>query len=226
MKVSDEDVTAQAPTSGEILQWVKRIEAVTAESLAVRLEIELGSARARLRAVQRSGKLMSHRPLNGAPALYTLAGHAPIGAARALHAIECAAVAAVLERSYPCCTLIADRELRHLERKRGRALASVVLGRDVRGKVIHHHPDFALFPPAGVTPVAVEVELTVKAPWRLQRICRAWVRARCVAGVLYVAELDVERALGRAIKCAGAGERVLVLPLAALARECSIQSAT
>ena len=62
-------------------------------------------------------------------------------------------------------------------------------------------------------PVAVEVELTCKAPRRLASICQAWARCRCVAGVIYLAAPDVLRPLARAIEQAHAGERVIALPL-------------
>jgi hypothetical protein len=69
-------------------------------------------------------------------------------------------------------------------------------------------------------PVAVEVELTIKAPRRLVEICRAWARCRRVAGVLYLAPAtlpaDVERALSRAVAEARACEEVIVVPLSAL----------
>jgi hypothetical protein len=64
--------------------------------------------------------------------------------------------------------------------------------------------------------VAIEVELTVKAPRRLVGICRAWARCRAVAGVLYLAPADVERALRRAVTDARAYEQVVVVPLSAL----------
>jgi hypothetical protein len=102
----------------------------------------------------------------------------------------------------------------------------VELGSDSRWEPSRHRPDLVLWPVEnGAAPVAVEVELTVKAPRRLEQICRAWVRARCVAGVLYVASPGAERALAQAIERARGRERIVVLPLAALARERSIPSA-
>ncbi|HZL47813.1 MAG TPA: hypothetical protein VFC30_02240, partial [Solirubrobacteraceae bacterium] len=65
-------------------------------------------------------------------------------------------------------------------------------------------------------PIPVEVELTIKAPRRLLDICRAWARCRCVAGVLYLAPPEVERALHRAIDQTEAGERIVVVSLDAL----------
>jgi hypothetical protein len=67
-------------------------------------------------------------------------------------------------------------------------------------------------------PVAVEVELTVKAPQRLAEICRAWARCRCVAGVIYLAPPEVRRALDRAIDQVEAGDRIAVLGLDAVPR--------
>ena len=64
--------------------------------------------------------------------------------------------------------------------------------------------------------MAVEVELTVKAPGRLAEICRGWARARCVAGVLYLVSPQVERPLRRAIERARAGEKLVVVPLCAM----------
>ena len=65
-------------------------------------------------------------------------------------------------------------------------------------------------------PVAVEVELTVKAPRRLLEICLGWARCRCVAGTLYLAAPEVQRPLARAIERAQAGERIVVVTLDAL----------
>jgi hypothetical protein len=72
------------------------------------------------------------------------------------------------------------------------------------------------------------VELTVKAPARLAQICRAWARARCVAGTLYIAAPDVERALLRAVERAQAHGRVAIVPLDVLpaSSERSVPSAS
>jgi hypothetical protein len=65
-------------------------------------------------------------------------------------------------------------------------------------------------------PIAVEVELTVKAPRRLAGICQAWARSRDVAGVLYLASPPAERALLRAVRAVRGAERIVVVPLDAL----------
>ena len=215
-----------ASTHPELLLWTAGLGAVTAEAVATHGGLTVASARARLAAAERAGLLARRAPLRGAPALYTVtrAGLRAVGArgldpctvsaASAAHLIECARVAAALECCYRDHRVQGERALRAEERERGRALASAEVGAPGAGS--RHRPDLVLWPADG-PPVAVEVELTVKAPVRLAAICRAWARTRTVAGVLYLAPPEVERAVTRAIATARAGERVVVVPLAAVA---------
>jgi hypothetical protein len=219
------------PTADRValVRWTAGLGAVTAEAVAVHLDVSPASARGRLRAAEGEQLVKRCRPLTGHPALYTVSrgglrkvdmrGLDPckVSASNALHLIECARVAAVLERCYPDHRVQGERELRSEERERHRALASAELGVGLRG-VGRHRPDLVLWPldSDGALPVAVEVELTVKAPERLAAICRAWARARCVAGVLYLAPPEVERAVRRAIDRAQAHQRVVVVPLETL----------
>jgi len=218
------------PEQIDILRWTASFGAVTAEALALRLDTSAASARARLAAVQRRGLLSRDCPLAGRPALFTLtrAGlracdargiqACRVSPSNANHLTVCAAVAAALECCYPHHRLVGERELRRDEREHGRPLASAQLGALYGGESRPHRPDLVLWPPdphSGL-PVAVEVELTIKAPRRLVEICRAWARCRAVAGVLYLAPADVERALSRAVAEARACEQIVVLPLAAL----------
>ena len=91
--------------------------------------------------------------------------------------------------------------------RRGRWRARACAAR-AGGAPLLHRPDLVLWPAERrrALPVAVEVELTVKAPRRLLEICRAWARCRCVAGVLYLAAPEV-RAAARAGDRAGARRR-------------------
>lgn len=237
---------APTPERVAIMQWTVRLGAVTAEALADRLDVNVASARGRLQALQKAGWLSRKRPLAAQPALYTatraglrvaaLQGLDPcrVSASNAQHLIECAWVAAALERCYPDHAVLGERELRRDERERGVALASARLGIAPDGGPLLHRPDLVLWPrdvqdaqDVGDTevgacgdglPVAVEVELTVKAPQRLAEICGAWARCRCVAGVLYLGPPEVRRALVRALDQVEAGERIAVLGLDAVPR--------
>ena len=245
-KAKSKATPAPTPERVAIMQWTARIGAVTAEALADRLDVNVASARGRLQALQKAGWLSRKRPLAAQPALYTatraglrvaaLQGLDPcrVSASNAQHLIECAWVAAALERCYPDHAVLGERELRRDERERGVALASARLGIAPDGGPLLHRPDLVLWPRdaqdaedvgdtetgacgAGL-PVAVEVELTVKAPQRLAEICGAWARCRCVAGVLYLGPPEVRRALERALDQVEAGERIAVLGLDAVPR--------
>jgi hypothetical protein len=234
-----------SPERVALLQWTARIGAVTAEALADRRGTTLASAHAQLLAAERARLLSRRRPLAEQPSLYTitraglqacgLLGLDPcrVSASNALHLITCAWVAGALARCYPDHRVLGERELRHDERAHGTQLASARLGTAPDGGPLLHRPDLVLWPDgprpahgrssmpcASVLglPVAVEVELTVKAPRRLADICRAWARCRCVAGALYLVAPEVERAVRRAIDAARAHERVVAVPLATLPR--------
>jgi hypothetical protein len=214
-----------------IIQWAARTGAVTAEALAYREGTSIASARSRLVAAERDGLLLRRRPLVGHPALYTItqvglrcAGlhrftPCRVSSSNALHMIVCAEVAVAMEFSYPDHRVMGERELRLAEAERGSPLASARLASGRHGGPLLHRPDLVLWPrnsDRGL-PVAVEVELTVKAPRRLAEICRAWARTRHVAGVLYLSPPTVERALGRAIERVQGAERIVVAPLGSLA---------
>ncbi len=214
----------------EIARWTASLGAITAEALAHRTGASVLSARARLIAAQRRKLISSVRPLAGRPALFTVTRAGlracdargiqicAVSPSNANHLIMCATSAAALERCYPHHRLVGERELRRDEREQDRPLASARLGAQQGPNSPLHRPDLVLWPKSveDGLPIAVEVELTVKAPRRLLEICRAWARCRAVAGVLYLAPAEVERALLRAVGEACASERVVVVPLSSL----------
>jgi hypothetical protein len=219
------------PERVALLTWTAQMGAVTAEAVAVSERSTVASARARLGSAQRLGLLSRSKPLSGQPALYTVtrAGlrvcglrelePARVSPANAAHAIACAAASAALGRRYPDHLVLGEPELRALERLPGARAPGARLGSGPNGEALLHRADLALWPrePGWGRPVAVEVELTLKAPRRLQAICQAWARCRDVAGVLYLTEPGVKRALERAIALANASDRIVVLPLATIA---------
>ncbi len=77
-------------------------------------------------------------------------------------------------------------------------MASARLGERPGGRAALHRPDLALISPTGRT-LAVEIELSIKAPRRLAAICRGWARARHVSHVYYLADAAPARAVSRAI---------------------------
>jgi hypothetical protein len=221
------DAGSRARQRLALLQWTARVGAVTPDALAYLERGSLASARSRLGRLTRERMLVRRRLLVGEPSLYTITraglryAELPwvepcrVSIAGASHTLAIARAAAALQRCYPDHEVIGERELRRRERVLGRPLASTLLAR--RGESGMHRPDLVLVPPADEQlPVAVEVELTLKAPRRLVEICRAWSFSRDIAGVVYLAPAGVRRALDRAIASTGA-ERIVVLPLDSLA---------
>lgn len=216
---------ALPPERAALIMWTAKMGAVTAQALAVAENISAASAGARLRAAERAGLLTCSRPLAKRPGLYTatragirrcgLHGLDPcrVSAAGASHLIACASVAAALQHAYPDHRVAGEHELRRDERELGVTPTSAQMGVGPYGRPLLHRPDLVLWPQESTDglPVAVEVELTIKAPRRLTDICRAWARCRGIAGVLYVAPPNVARALGRAISRAQAQERIVVI---------------
>jgi len=208
----------------QIIDWVGRIGAVSAADVAHRFAVAQRIAYARLAACSAAGLIEQRRLLHGQPGLYVATtaglrfaglerlGRCRISASSFAHAQACARVAAALERAHPG-RVMGDRELRVAEREAGTAIASAELGLRPDGEPGSHHPDLALWPQGGGRPTAVEVEIAVKAPRRLQAICRSWARCRVVEEVAYFASAPAQRALHRAIAAMHAEEVIAVFAL-------------
>lgn len=107
---------------------------------------------------------------------------------------------------------MSERELRIVESDEDKLLASVKLGELPGGRPALHRPDLALIGRDNRV-LAIEVELSIKAPRRLQTICRAYARARHLAHVYYLATPSVARAVLRAVVEVRAEDRVAVMAL-------------
>jgi hypothetical protein len=128
------------------------------------------------------------------------------------HAWQVASAAVALYLGLPGWAVVSERELRLAESDRGELLASARVGELPGGRPALHRPDHALIAPDGRM-VAVEVELSVKAPRRLAAICRGYARARHLDRVYYLASPPAARAVARAIEETRAQDRITVLSL-------------
>jgi hypothetical protein len=204
----------------ELLSWAAGLGVVSAEALAAREGQPRGdSARARLAAAERAGLMRGWRLLSGAPPLYTLTREglrasgrgdlklSRVSPAGATHAAACCRVAVLLESAFPGHRAAGEPEICS-------AFAHLCPPVPGRHGPRFHRPDLLLVPasfPAAAA-IAVEVELTVKAPDRLESICRAWARQRTV-DVLYLAPEPVRRPLESAVQRAGARGRIVIVAL-------------
>jgi hypothetical protein len=128
------------------------------------------------------------------------------------HAWQVAAAAVALHRHLPGGELISDREIKAREiASKGELCASAQIGR-IGDRRKLHRPDLAAISTSGRM-LAIEVELSAKAPGRLAQICRGWTRARHVDHVYYLATPKAERAVQRAVSSVKGDGFITVLPL-------------
>ncbi len=125
------------------------------------------------------------------------------------HWLSCADAAIWAERQWGADHVMSERELRFAETDPHRPIASAQLGPPTRYGPRLHRPDLVIATDA--KPIAIEVELTAKSPYRLRRIIGAWQRARHVERVIYLCGSDaVHRGVSEAVRARGAGVRVKV----------------
>jgi hypothetical protein len=208
----------------EILGWICRVGAAGAEHVMGRFEMSRSCAYEHLSRLVWDGLLEQKVLLYRKPGLYVAtseglrrSGLERFGIYRVSsggfeHAQQLASAAVALHRCFPGWHLLSERELRTEEGDRSDLVASAKLGDLPGGRPALHRPDLALISPEGRV-LAVEIELSVKAPRRLAAICRGWARARHVGHVYYLAESAPARAVTRAIAETRAGDHITVLPL-------------
>jgi hypothetical protein len=214
----------QTQRDAEIVGWLGRVGAGSAEHVMARFAMGRSRAYARLSALVQGGLLEHKQLLYRAPGLYVATaeglrwtllerlGVYRLGPGGVQHATELASVAVALHRSLPDHEQLTEREIRVGEAERAELVASAKLGELPGGRPALHRPDLALLAPDGRT-LAIEVELSVKSPRRLQAICRAYARARHLDHVHYLATSPVARAVTRAVAETRSQERITVLAL-------------
>ena len=204
-----------------MLDWLAATGAASALELATVAGLSRRAVLVRLRALEHAGLVRSTELLRAEPALHALtrrglraAGRPEldplaISASSFGHLVAVARVAAALRALGE--SVGGEHELRAFERIEGRALASAAVGVASDGGTAWHRPDLVCWR-AGA-PLAIEVELTVKAPERLRTIVRGWARSRLVEGVVYYATAPAARALAAALRSESAHEAVAVVAL-------------
>jgi hypothetical protein len=208
-----------------VVAWVAVIGAVSAQDVMAKFGVGRTVGYRRLAALVDHGLLARARLVYGQPALYVataggvaFAGIGELDPARVneasvRHWALCARLAVVLEQRERC-KVWGEPRLRAAERQTGQPVASAERGTLPDGRPRLRRPDLVLFPRDGTTlPVAVEVELSVKAAGRLQAICRAWARCRLVSEVRYYAPPHVARAVSRAVSVVHAHDAIRILSL-------------
>jgi hypothetical protein len=126
------------------------------------------------------------------------------------HWLRCATVALDLGERYGYDRVLTEREIVATEALEGRSVARAML--DFGGRERFHRADLAVLAEEGV--IAIEVELTPKAPRRLESLMRAWRRAVIsgdVAEVRYLCEPgQTRRLVERVVKNVRAGNVIVI----------------
>jgi len=126
------------------------------------------------------------------------------------HWLRCVSTAHVLCGHFGADRVLTERELAQVELIEGEPVASAIVGALPNGEPRLHRPDLAVLMDSGV--LAIEVELSTKAPARLAKIVRSWRDAKCVSEVHYVCPAGpTRRAVKKAISKTEAGAKVQVL---------------
>jgi hypothetical protein len=225
---------ARCSRDRELLGFVGRHGVVSIEHVMTALGVRRASAYRRVAACIQRGLLERLYLLRDEPSLIcaTRAGlryaglglPVPVVSPGAVdHWLRCASTAQLLVEEFGSERVITERELAMHERIEGRPIASAKLGELPSGAPRLHRPDLVVLPPATSafqapedwiirSPIAVEVELTPKAPRRLEQIVRAWRRAGWVEEVrYYCAPGSTTRAVQRAVDKTRAEGRVQIL---------------
>ncbi len=173
----------EAAKDEAVLRWVERFRFVTGELVAVRFGISWQRANARLRRLERMGLVAGEQQHvcearavfitgRGATVLGVGRRRAPRPSVQREHVLAIVALVGALERNRSDVEVLTERQCRRRERA-GHGEYSIKGndgGRHERG----HWPDAAIELPWGAR-VAIEVELSAKAPERLRRLVEAHV---------------------------------------------------
>jgi len=214
----------QTEKDAEIVDWIGCLGAAGAGHVMGRFYMGRSWAYARLSKLVMDGLLEQKTLLYRQPGLYIATadglrwqglqrlGVYKVSPGGFQHAREVANAAVSLHRVLPDWEMLSEREIRIHQNDQDELIASTKLGELPGARPAPHRPDLALISPYGST-VAVEVELSVKAPRRLAAICRAWARARHISAAYYIATPAAARALQRAITETRTEDHIIVLPI-------------
>lgn len=214
----------QTERDAEIVGWIGRVGAASARHVMARFRMGQSVTYERLAALVADGLLEHRMLLYRQPGLYFATadglrwsglerlGVDRVGPGGFEHARQVATAAVALHHGLPDAEVLSERELRARENDEGELFGSVKLGSLPGGREALHRPDLLVVTP-NKRVVAVEVELSVKAPRRLETICTGYGRARHLHHVYYLAAPAAARAVTRAVAAVRAHDRITVLPL-------------
>jgi hypothetical protein len=160
----------QTQKDAQIVGWLGRIGAASAEHVMARFGMGRSWAYARLSRLVGDGLLEQRTLLYRQPGLYIATadglrwtflerlGVYKVGPGGVQHATELAAAAVALHGAFPGWELLSEREIRVTESDEGKLIASVSLGELPGGRSALHRPDLARITPDDRV-LSIEIEL-------------------------------------------------------------------
>src|SRR5215211_5193167 len=212
----------------EIVRWIARMGAVSLEHVRRRWGVGRSVAYALIARLVDAGLIERVATLPGDPTLLRATHYgiryarlglsvAKINPGQVDHWLACADVALWAEGRWGPDAVLSERELRFAELDSRQPIGSAVVDEFPSGRQLLHRPDLLLTDDGSSVPI--EVELTTKAPRRLQHLMRCWCRSRHIERVLYVVPSgSTERAVRRAIDRVLGEDRLEVIQLEEVAR--------
>ncbi len=213
----------QTVRDAQIVEWLGRMGAASAEQVSERFGLNVTTVYVRFKSLEASGLIEHHQLLWRFPGMYsaTRKGLRWRGLDRFLvfkvslgkfeHTWRVTGAAVALHRELPDWQLLSEREIRAQEIDEQKLVVSAYVGPSSRW-VRHHRADLALVSPSGRV-TAIEVELHEKGRTALEKICRAWARARHVDHVYYLASEGPGRGVRRVVQRLKVDDRITVLDL-------------
>lgn len=218
------EIRRESSRERQIVCWVARLGAVSVEQIGRRFGVGRSVAYELVRRLVELGLVERTQTAIGDPTLIsatrdgiTYAGFGlrppTIRIGEVDHWLACADVAISLEDRYGADRLVTERELRFDAQLTGKPVGAGKLGETMNGYWRLHWPDLAVRTAEGL--VVYEVELTPKAKRRLQKILRAWRRAREVERCVYLCPpfSPTQKVVCAAIRRVHAEESVSVVEL-------------
>ena len=219
-----EERNGKSSREREIVSWVARLGAVSVEQIGRRFGVGRSVAYDLVRRLVKHGLLERNQTVIGDPTLIsatrdgiTYAGlglkRQPVRIGQIEHWLTCADAAIELEDRFGADRLLSERELRFQAQLTGKPVGAAKVGEMANGSPRLHWPDLAVGTDEGL--VVYEVELTPKSRRRLDKIIRAWRRAREVERCVYLCfpSSPTQRVVESAIRRVAAEDRVYVAEL-------------
>lgn len=196
----------------ELVRYVGRHGLVTVGHVMAAMEVGQAITYRRIARCVEAGLLERHAILHSEPAVIRATREGIQWAGLGLpvaslspggvdHYLRCASVGQLLVEEFGLQVYM-EQEIALVEAIEQKRIASTEISDLPDGRTRFHRADLLVL---GGKSIAVEVELTPKAPHRLRSIIRAWRRAQCVKQVRYYCRKGAtHRAVTRAVEAVGA----------------------